>query len=248
MLGAQESLTGFLETPSNFPVRQALFTHIEDNISASDYDRTKILIGIHPQHTDVWYWLIPFSNGRCSLGVVAEQDYFNQYQGSNDELLKTIVNESNDLRELLKNAVFDTPVNKITGYSANVKSLYGKNFLLLGNAGEFLDPIFSSGVTIAMKSASLAANLLDLHFKGNKVDWQKDYAEELQRGVNVFRTYVEAWYDGRFQDVLFHENPDPKITSMISSILAGYVWDQSNPMVSQSVRRLNALAEICKSH
>ena len=117
---------------------------------------------------------------------------------------------------------------------------------MLGNAGEFLDPVFSSGVTIAMKSASMAANLLDKHFKGESVNWQKDYAEELQRGVDVFRTYVEAWYDGRFQDVLFHPNPDKKIISMIAAILAGYVWDETNQMVNQSVRRLNTLAEICK--
>jgi flavin-dependent dehydrogenase len=235
-----------LETPSNFPVRQALFTHIEDNITAPDHDRSKILVGIHPDFKEVWYWLIPFSNGRCSLGVVAEREFFAKYDGTNEEKLKTIVNESNDLRRILADAKYDTPVNQIVGYSANVKSLHGNKFLLLGNAGEFLDPVFSSGVTIAMKSASMAANLLDKHFKGDAVNWQKDYAEELQRGVDVFRTYVEAWYDGRFQDILFHTNPDKKIISMIAAILAGYVWDETNQMVNQSVRRLNTLAEICK--
>ena len=119
--------------------------------------RTKILVGIDPEHKEVWYWLIPFSNGRCSLGVVAEPAFFTNYEGTNDEKLKTIVNESNDLRRILDKAVYDTPVNQIVGYSANVKSLHGNKFLLLGNAGEFLDPVFSSGVTIAMKSASMAA-------------------------------------------------------------------------------------------
>ena len=235
-----------LEYPSDFPVRQAIFTHIEDNITAPDYDRTKILVGIHPEHKEVWYWLIPFSNGRCSLGVVAEPSFLAKYEGSSDEKLKTLVHESTDLRRILANAKYDTPCNQITGYSANVKSLYGNKFLLLGNAGEFLDPVFSSGVTIAMKSASMAANLLDKYFKGESVNWQKDYAEELQQGVDVFRTYVEAWYDGRFQDILFHPNPDKKIIAMIASILAGYVWDQSNQMVNQSVRRLNSLAEVCR--
>ena len=53
---------------------------------------------------------------------------------------------------ILSNCKFDMRVQKISGYSCDVKSLWGESFALLGNAGEFLDPIFSSGVTIAMKS------------------------------------------------------------------------------------------------
>ncbi|MGZ8215371.1 MAG: NAD(P)/FAD-dependent oxidoreductase, partial [Methylosarcina sp.] len=59
-----------LEKPSGFPMRQALFTHVEDRIDDPGYDRDKIRIIVHPELIDVWYWLIPFNNGRCSLGVV----------------------------------------------------------------------------------------------------------------------------------------------------------------------------------
>ena len=72
---------------------------------------------------------------------------------------------------LLKDAEWDTPARQIVGYSANVKSLWGKGFALLGNAGEFLDPVFSSGVTIAFKSASLATQCLAREFAGEAVDW-----------------------------------------------------------------------------
>ena len=68
---------------------------------------------------------------------------------------------------------------------------------LLGNAGEFLDPIFSSGVTIAMKSASLAAaSALDRQLRDVPVDWDDEFARPLKRGVDVFRAFVESWYDG----------------------------------------------------
>ncbi len=154
--------------------------------------------------------------------------------------------EAPTLQMHLKNAKYDTRVNRITGYSANVKSLWGKNYLLLGNAGEFLDPVFSSGVTIALKSASLASGLLHRHFQGESINWQNEYATPLQKGINTFRTYVEAWYDGSFQDVIFYDKPIEKIKEMICSILAGYAWDESNPFVSQSKRRLAAVAEICK--
>ena len=67
-----------LETPSSLPPRQALFTHIEDRITVADYDRNKILIAIHPEFHEVWYWLIPFSNGRSSLGVVMPEGFLDQ--------------------------------------------------------------------------------------------------------------------------------------------------------------------------
>ncbi len=240
-----------LESPSGFPVRQALFGHIEDRISADQinddpFDRNKIRITVHPEHKDVWFWLIPFSNGRSSVGVVAEPAFYQAWD-NNDSALQDIIGQDASLSELLKNAVFDEKINAITGYSANVKSLHGKGYALLGNAGEFLDPVFSSGVTIAMKSASLAADLLDRQFNNEPVDWQNDYAVPLQRGVNTFRVFVDAWYDGRFQDVIFHSKQQPEVKAMISSILAGYAWDENNPYVKNARSRLDTLVELCRS-
>jgi len=235
-----------LETPSNFPVRRAVFTHVEDRVAPGTFDRNKILITVHPQHCDVWFWTIPFSNGRCSLGVVAEREFFAKYPGGETEQLQAIVSETPSLAKLLAKAVWDTPAREIVGYSANVKSLYGQHFALLGNAGEFLDPVFSSGVTIAFKSASLAAACLARQFAGETVDWQRDYADALKAGVNTFRAYVEAWYTGSFQNIIFHEPQSPEIKRMISSILAGYAWDTANPYVAEPKRRLAVLEEICR--
>ena len=236
-----------LESPSGFPVRKALFGHIEDNIDNSTFDRNKILITVHPDYKDVWFWLIPFSNGRSSIGVVAEADFYPQGE-SNEAMLKKLINDDGNLRNVLKNAVFDDQINSIIGYSANVKSLYGKGYALLGNAGEFLDPIFSSGVTIAMKSASLAAAILDRQFKGETVNWQTEYAQPLQRGVNTFRVFVDAWYEGRFQDAIFHPKQQPEVKAMICSILAGYAWDEANPYVKNARSRLDTLVELCRAH
>jgi len=234
-----------LESPSGFPVRQALFGHIEDRIDESQFDRNKIRITVHPVHKDVWYWLIPFSNGRSSVGVVAQPEFYAAWD-DNNSALQDIINQDASLSRLLKNAVFDEKINTIIGYSANVKSLYGNGYALLGNAGEFLDPVFSSGVTIAMKSATLAADILDRQFKNVAVDWHVDYAVPLQRGVDTFRVYVDAWYDGRFQDVVFHQHQKPEVKAMISSILAGYAWDEQNPYVKNARARFDTLAELCR--
>ena len=235
-----------LEKPSDFPCRQSLFSHIEDGIDCIEYDRNKIRIIVHPEHRDTWYWLIPFSDGRCSVGVVAEPKFFEAFGNDYQQIFQALVFQAPSLAALLKNAVFDTKVNSIKGYSADVSSLHGKGYALLGNAGEFLDPVFSSGVTIAMKSASLAAEVLDKQLKGEAVDWEKDFSEPLQIGVETFRTFVTAWYEGGLQDVVFFGQQQANIKQMICSILAGYVWDEKNPYVKNSRARLKTLAELCR--
>ncbi|MFU2058992.1 NAD(P)/FAD-dependent oxidoreductase [Avibacterium volantium] len=233
-----------LELPSHLPARVARFTHIDDNIDDPEFDRNKILITTHPVHRDVWLWLIPFADNRCSIGVVGLPETLD---GDDEQVLKKFALECPMLKRILKNAVWenDFPYRHIQGYSANVKTLHGKGFALLGNAAEFLDPVFSSGVTIALHSAHLAAPLIVRQLKGESVDWQKEFAEPLMLGVDTFRTYVNGWYDGSFQDVVYAKDPQPEIRRMISSILAGYAWDSANPFVAKSKQRLAALAEIC---
>jgi flavin-dependent dehydrogenase len=236
-----------LEKPSNLPSRNAIFTHIEDNISAPEFDRNKILISVHPQYKDIWYWLIPFSNNRCSLGVVGEPHLLKHLEGTLAQQLLTIVNEEPGLKRLLANANIVQECATLKGYSADVSTLATNKFALLGNAGEFLDPVFSSGVTIAMQSATMAVDSLLKQLDGHKVDWQQDYAKPLMKGVNTFRTYVQAWYDGRFQDVIFYQQANPQIKQMICSILAGYAWDENNPFVAESERRLNTIIALCST-
>ncbi|OBY50483.1 NAD(P)/FAD-dependent oxidoreductase [Aggregatibacter aphrophilus] len=233
-----------LETPSSLPTRVARFTHIDDNINAPDFDRNKILITTHPTHRDVWLWLIPFADNRCSIGVVGLPETLD---GDNETILKKFALECPMLKRILANANWenDFQYRQIQGYSANVKALYGKHFALLGNAAEFLDPVFSSGVTIALHSARLASRIISRQLKGEAVDWQKEFSEPLMVGVNAFRTYVNGWYDNSFQDVIYARNPQPEIRQMLSSILAGYAWDTENPFVAKSTPRLKALAEIC---
>lgn len=242
-----------LESPSNFPVRRALFTHIEDGIANdASFDRNKILITVHEKDHRAWYWLIPFADGRSSFGVVAEQDFFNAYLTGNadldqhEQLLKRILADDPSLSHVLNTATFDTPVRTLVGYSANVKHLAQSNYALLGNAGEFLDPVFSSGVTIALKSSSLAIPLVERTLNGEQIDWLTEYEQPLRQGIQIFRAYVEAWYSGEFQDVVFSTLKNSEIERMIASLLAGYAWDMNNPMHKNAQRRLATLAEYCR--
>jgi flavin-dependent dehydrogenase len=236
-----------LERPTNLPPRRAIFTHVEDRITDAAFDREKILISVHPEQLDIWYWLIPFSDGRCSLGVVGAEAAIAADNGDLMATLRGFTDAAPNLKRLLANAVWDTPANTIGGYSASVTHLHGKGWALLGNAAEFLDPVFSSGVTIALHSAKLASDTLHRQLIGEAVDWQADFAAPLMHGVNTFRTYVQGWYEGSFRDVVFYEQAQPQIRAMVSSILAGYAWDTANPFVAEHARRLRMLAEVCAS-
>ena len=235
-----------LDQPSNLESRTSIFSHIQDNISDSQFDRNKILITVHPEYHDIWYWLIPFSNGRCSVGVVAPQAFLAGVEGDSECKLRTLISQTGMLATVLNNAEFDTRVGMIDGYSCDVKQLFGDGFALLGNAGEFLDPVFSSGVTIALKSASLAADIVDRQLSELQPDWDREFAQPLKQGVNTFRAFVEGWYDGRLQTVIFSEQKGNDVKRMVSSILAGYAWDVENPYVKEP-SRLGTLAELCSS-
>jgi len=233
-----------LERASTFPVRHSIFTHIEDHFD-DEFDRAKILVTVHASRPDVWFWLIPFSGGRASLGVVARREFFADYAGTPDERLRRIVAEDARLTRLLARAVWDTPAREMGGYAANVTAMHGPGFALLGNAAEFLDPVFSSGVTIAMRSASVAAAALERRLSGARVDWDAEFERPLRLGIDCFREFVAAWYDGRLQTIFFSEGHDSAIRGMICSILAGYAWDTSNPFVTETRRRVDVLAQLC---
>jgi hypothetical protein len=77
---------------------------------------------------------------------------------------------------------------------------------------------------------------------GEQVDWENEYQKTMQRGVDVFRTYVNGWYEGDLFNIFFVENPNPEIMSQICSVLAGYVWDENNPFVKQHEKNMRTLS------
>ena len=231
-----------LEAPSGLVKRRSTFRHVKDNITDESFDRDKILITVHPENDKIWYWLIPLADGISSIGVVGAEETMSSFGDSPEERLNIMVDQSGWMKDLLKDAEPIRPAAEIVGYSANVKSLVGQNYALLGNAAEFLDPVFSSGVTIAMKSANLAAKTLDRQLRGETVDWQKDFADELQYGVDAFRACVNAWYEGALQRIIFYkEKGGNDVTKQVTAILAGYAWDRENPIVKNPARYLDVV-------
>ena len=234
-----------LDEPSVFPPRRTIFAHFKDVNRSMEANNAQIIIIDHaPQ---VWSWVIPFSNGNVSVGFVGEPAYFDAIDGTDDEKLRILLDREPNTKDRFSDApmVWDH-AKTIMGYAIAAKKLYGDGFVLTGNASEFLDPIFSSGVTFAVESAMTAAKLVSKEIKGETVNWEKDYKEYIMDGVDTFRTYVRAWYEGKLQDIFFSPQIDTKIKMMICSVLAGYVWDKENYYVKNHAKAIDTLAHIVR--
>jgi flavin-dependent dehydrogenase len=231
-----------LDKPSNLVPRKALFTHTHDvNRSMAD-EPNRITIIVH--EPGVWIWVIPFSIGITSLGFVGSPEFFKKYSGSDEEQLRTLIQSQPYLKERFKDTKFAFSPRVLESWSSTTDKFYGEGFVLTGNVTEFLDPIFSSGVTLATVSSQHAAHLVIRKLNNEKIDWEKEYMEPVMQGVNTFRTYVMAWYDGTLDNIFFAEKQIPEIKNQICSVLAGYVWDMNNPFVKEHEKALKKLSRI----
>lgn len=238
-------LLGLMHPPKSIS-RRALFTHVTDRIDDPHYDRNKILITVHPDRSDIWYWLIPFSDGMSSVGTIFPKKDPTFTGMSEQDIFDRLISETR-LGQLLSTAEPTRPLQSISGYSAESEQLCGDGYVLLGNSAGFLDPVFSSGVTIALHSAELAANMLIARHKGqHPLDWDTGFSEPLSHGIATFRSYVDAWYDGRLQTIIFNQpDDDSQLKRMVVSILAGYAWNMKNPLVAKTDRYLEMLHDLC---
>jgi flavin-dependent dehydrogenase len=233
-----------LSRPSKFTPRGAVFSHLED-IKRSDKASRNIFVHSF-NHNRSWIWAIPFSDGTTSVGIVGDQEYIRDMAADGGAKYRQFIQSFPDLQGRFDTSDLIFEPRCILGYSVGVKQMYGPGFVLAGNSTEFLDPIFSSGVTFATASGLLSAQLAHRQLSGEVVDWQSEYEEVVQGGIDVFRSYVTGWYNGDFQTIIFSDPVDPTIKKQICSVLAGYVWDRSNPFVKKHDTILATLAQVVR--
>ncbi len=229
-----------LDKPSDFPPRAAVFAHVK--FDSSKFESTRIDIVTITEK--MWAWIIPFSDGRASVGFVGEIDCFEGMGDTPDQKLKSCIAMNDFVKQKPGVVEFTMQPKEISAYASSVTKFYGKGFVLTGNSTEFLDPVFSSGVTFAMESGVLAAKLVDRQLKGESVNWDKEYVAHIQSGVDTFRSYVKGWYDGSLPSIFFADRVLDDFKNQICSVLAGYVWDKSNPFVKKHNRILNTLSKV----
>lgn len=229
-----------LEKESKQYARKAVFCHMTDPKRETVFEPNRITAIVFDPVT--WIWVIPFSNGLTSVGYVGNPEFFEQFPGTPEEQFRALLNAQADLAYRFDESEMAWEPRTLQSWSATTDTFYGNGFVLTGNVTEFLDPIFSSGVTLASVSAQLAAKLVIRHLNGEQVDWEAEYMQPMMQGIDVFRTYVNRWYDGTLYKIFFSDTKKPEIIGQICSVLAGYVWDDTNPFVSKREKNLPTLA------
>jgi len=222
-----------LEADSSLALRRATFARVDSDVRPEDETNGYIFIDVVGDN-DAWIWNIPFSDGTTSVGIVCTEEYFESYGMSDEEFWEKIIRSHPHTSKRYKNSKRIIDVGSISGYSSAVTKLFDENYILTGNASEFLDPVFSSGVTLALESGSKAAELVARELKGEKIDYKTEYEDYMMLGINVFRDYVNGWYDGTLQTILFSDKKTDEIVKKVISILSGYVWDENNSFVTSS--------------
>lgn len=233
-----------LDKPSPIPEHSSIFTHVAENDRPIGAEGTFITFDVID--TSTWFWVIPFSNGNTSIGFVGKTEYINSFEGTPTERLSQMLKSSAYYYDRFKDSEFMFEPKIIQNYSKSVTKLYGDGFVLTGNSAEFLDPVFSSGVTFATESALKAAKLITRSLNQEPVDWKTEYEDYIKAGVAVFSSYVQEWYTGNLQTVFFSKTENPEIKKQICSVLAGYVWDQTNPFVKNHDRLIKTVAEMVR--
>lgn len=234
-----------LEKDSQQSSRKTIFCHLTDPKRDTVFEPNRITAIVHDPLT--WIWIIPFSNGLTSVGYVGNPEFFEQYTGTPEEQFRALLNADADLADRFSESEMAWEPKSLQSWSATTETFYGNGFVLTGNVTEFLDPIFSSGVTLASVSAQLAAKLVVKHLNGEEVDWEAGYMQPMVQGIDVFRTYVNRWYDGTLYKIFFSEGKQEQIVGQICSVLAGYVWDETNPFVINREKNLPKLARFLET-
>ena len=231
-----------LSLPSNLTARGSIFTHVKD-INRTTEAAENIFVHAFNNNSS-WLWAIPFNDGETSIGIVGEDDFIKELSKDKGAPFLKFMSEFKDLKGRFTNVEPSFDPQTILGYSVGIKQMHGTGYVLAGNTTEFLDPIFSSGVTLATATGLIAAKLTEKQLSGTEVDWQKEYDDVVMHGVEVFRSYVNGWYDGSLQSIIFAPKINPEFKQQICAVLAGYVWDKTNPFIKKHKTILTTLSKV----
>jgi flavin-dependent dehydrogenase len=204
--------------------RCAAFAHFDKFRRADGATGGDIIVITTP---DGWWWLIPFSDGAVSVGVVMPSRRFKERQGTVDELFLAAVAGTPEVNALLADSRRTTEIRAIADYSYRTSSISGDGFCLIGDSACFLDPVFSTGVLMAMTSAELAAETVDcsLRSKG-RVDARdfRRFEKVYKRGVARFARFVHGFYEPAMLETFYTKAPNKWIERAVTTVLGGGVF------------------------
>lgn len=186
--GRNRTIAKLLKIPSWEGSRKdaALFAHIRSTET------------LHEGHIHInrlkrgWSWRIPLP-GCVSVGIVMPRDALSEYGSSAEEQYERLLQEEPVLRTYIHNAERLTPVMKYTNYQMAAERWTGSSWALLGDAGGFIDPIFSSGLLLALEGASELSKAIIAGWQ----DHAPRYEKTMKRKLSAWRGLIDSYYDGR---------------------------------------------------
>ncbi len=210
--------------------KASLFTHYEGGHRDSGIDEGATLI-LHTEEKDSWFWSIPLPYNRTSVGVVGELDYLLQNRRDSDGKLNAqkIFDEELDrcqpLKQRLEGAKQLFPIQTTKDFSYRASKIAGEHWVLIGDAFGFLDPVYSTGLFLALKSGEMAADTIIEAFRDNDFSEIKlgEFGQKFVDGMEAFRKLVYAFYTKDFSFARFLSDY-PEHLGGIVDILSGDVY------------------------
>lgn len=173
-----------------------------------------------------WFWMIALSEKRTSVGFVARPDFIKKVGVPADRMLAWAVERCPVVRDRMKNAVGPKTNEVLADFSYTCKPYAGPGYFLIGDAGCFLDPIFSTGVTLAMMGGQKVAEMV-LKIMRNELTPEtarKQHGRFVKRSTGYFWSLIRSYYTHSFRELFLNGTGPLQVHSAVISILAGQVY------------------------
>lgn len=178
-----------------------------------------------------WFWYIPLAGDVVSVGIVAEKDYL--YNGSRDlaEIFHREVKKNKWVEQHLEAGRQFGPYRVTGEYSYRSRHCAANGLVLIGDAFAFLDPVFSSGVFIALRSGEMAADAVDQALDDGDYSAERfqNYGAEICRGIEAMRRLVYSFYDHAFNFGAFVKKY-PHLNGDLTDCLIGNLFIDFEPL------------------
>lgn len=170
-----------------------------------------------------WFWLIPISPDKTSVGCVMEKDEFNAAKESPDAIFNRIVQSSTVMRDRMAAAQPVAASQVTTDFSYVNRRLVGPRLLRVGDAAGFMDPIFSAGVHLALWSGQLAAESVTKALQQRDAGTRlfEKYEHRVSHAMKLYWELVENFYTAPFMDVFMEPRPKWNLPAAVNAVLAG---------------------------
>ena len=198
----------------------SIFAHYENVDREEGIDGTLIrLIRGH----DRWFWMIPLNATKMSIGMVMDIADFKAMKKPPETAMEDCLREQPTIWSRMARSERVSPVHSASDYSYRNASLAGERWLLAGDAAGFIDPIFSTGVFLAIRSGEDAANAIDTVLKspGRRPAAFRKYERGIQRVMNMYLRFVTNWYRPQFIEVITNPVERFQLAPAVNAVLAG---------------------------